>query len=104
MVVDGGTHAMSDMAGIGPGFRDTNMWLAVLTNQSLPATFYAGDALGSFNSIMRLITGLLAGLGIVWLTFPHLFQAQAYSQQLDRQSYAEATEQTKRQDPHPSRG
>jgi uncharacterized membrane protein len=74
MLLDGGTHAVSDLAGIGLGFRDTNMWLAALTNHSLAATFYAGDALGSFNSIMRFITGLLAGLGIGWFVFPSIFR------------------------------
>jgi uncharacterized membrane protein len=74
ILVDGVTHAFSDLAGIGNGFRDTNMWLAGLTNDSLPATFYAGDALGSFNSTMRFVTGVLAGLGISWLLFPYLFQ------------------------------
>ena len=63
---------MSDFAGLGQGFRDTNQWLALLTNHAFPATFYAGDALGSFDSIMRFITGLLAGLSIVWFAFPHL--------------------------------
>ncbi|HEX6035389.1 MAG TPA: DUF2085 domain-containing protein [Anaerolineales bacterium] len=77
MILDGATHAMSDLAGIGNGFRDTNMWLAALTNYSLPTTFYAGDALGSFNSIMRFVTGVLAGLGISWLIFPYLFQTQS---------------------------
>jgi uncharacterized membrane protein len=92
IIMDGGTHAISDLAGIGNGFRDTNMWLAALTNYSLPATFYAGDALGSFNSTMRFITGLPAGLGIVWLAFPYVFQTQAYNQQLDEQIYAQVVE------------
>ena len=70
IALDGGTHAISDFAVIGQGFRDTNQWLIMLTNNMLPATFYAGDALGSFNSIMRLLTGILAGLGIVWFAFP----------------------------------
>jgi uncharacterized membrane protein len=104
IAVDGITHAVSDLAGIGQGFRDTNAWLAMLTNNSLPAAFYAGDALGSFNSIMRFITGLLAGLGIVWLVFPYMLQTQAYNQQIDEKSYAKAIEQIKRQDPHPSGG
>lgn len=63
IIMDGGTHAISDLAGIGSGFRDTNMWLAALTHYSLPTTFYAGGAPGSFNSIMRFISGVLAGLG-----------------------------------------
>lgn len=102
IIIDGGTHTLSDFAGIGQGFRDTNEWLAVLTNNSFPTAFYAGDALGSFNSIMRFISGILAGLGIVWLAFPYLSQTQLYNQQLDQLSYAKAIEQIKNQNPHPS--
>ena len=72
MVVDGGTHLISDLAGIGQGFRDSNAWLAALTNNIFPATFYSGDAFGSFNSWMRLITGALFGLGAVWLAYPYV--------------------------------
>jgi uncharacterized membrane protein len=72
MVIDGGTHFISDLAGIGLGFRDSNLWLANLTHFAFSANFYAGDALGSFNSWMRIITGLLAGLGLVWFAFPYL--------------------------------
>ena len=72
MAVDGGTHMISDIAGLGDGFRDSNAWLAALTGNIFPAAFYAGDALGSFNSWMRLITGLLFGLAIVWLAYPAL--------------------------------
>ena len=104
IVADGGTHAISDFSGIGQGFRDTNEWLAALTNSSLPTIFYAGDALGSFNSLMRFVTGVLAGLGIVWLAFPYFFLTQDYNQQLDESSYAKVIEQIKRRDPHPSGG
>lgn len=72
MVLDGGSHALSDLAGIGQGFRDSNAWLAALTNNAFSTTFYAGDAWGSFNSLMRLITGVLFGLGIVWFGYPYL--------------------------------
>ena len=75
MAVDGGTHFLSDLAGIGKGFRDSNVWLAVLTHHTLTPAFYAGDAWGSFNSLMRLLTGLLFGLGLVWFGFPYLDQA-----------------------------
>ena len=102
IVLDGGTHMISDLAGIGQGFRDTNAWLAVLTDNAFPAAFYAGDALGSFNSILRFITGLLAGLGIVWLVFPYVFQQQNDNQQLDEISYAKVIEQIKEQNPHSS--
>jgi len=72
MALDGGTHLISDLAGLGQGFRDSNQWLATLTQHTFPAAFYAGDALGSFNSWMRLLTGMLFGLGVVWLAHPHL--------------------------------
>ncbi len=72
MAVDGGTHFLSDLTGIGQGFRDTNLWLASLTHNAFRPEFYAGDAWGSFNSLMRLLTGLLFGLGIVWFMFPYL--------------------------------
>ena len=70
MLLDGGSHLISDFAGIGQGFRDSNLWLASLTANSLSASFYSGDAIGSFNSWMRLISGGLFSLGLVWFTFP----------------------------------
>lgn len=75
MALDGGTHFISDLAGIGQGFRDSNLWLANLTNFVFTPSFYSGDALGSFNSWMRLITGLLAGVGLVWFAFPYIEEA-----------------------------
>lgn len=72
MAVDGGSHLISDFAGIGQGFRDINLWLAALTNNAFSANFYGGDLLGSFNSWMRLITGVLFALGITWYGFPVL--------------------------------
>jgi uncharacterized membrane protein len=75
MFLDGSTHFVSDLAGIGQGFRDSNFWLANLTQFAFPADFYAGDALGSFNAWMRIITGLLAGLGLVWFGFPYIAEA-----------------------------
>lgn len=72
MVIDGGTHLLSDLAGIGQGFRDSNAWLAALTGHLFPAAFYTGDALGSFNWWARLVTGLLFAIGGVWLMYPRL--------------------------------
>ena len=77
MVIDGGTHMISDLAGIGNGFRDSNAWLAALTGNRLPVTFYAGDGFCSFNSWMRLITGVLFGIGVVWLAYPYIEEAFA---------------------------
>jgi uncharacterized membrane protein len=75
LALDGGSHLISDLSGIGQGFRDSNAWLASLTQQVLPPTFYSGDALGSFNSLMRLFTGILFGLGCAWFSFPYLDDA-----------------------------
>jgi uncharacterized membrane protein len=75
MMVDGVTHTVSDFAGVGQGFRDTNTWLVNITNNTFPAWFYTGDALGSFNSWLRWISGLLAGLGLVWFAFPSIDSA-----------------------------
>jgi uncharacterized membrane protein len=104
LVVDGGTHMFGDFAGIGQGFRDTNQWLAILTNNLLPATFYIGDAIGSFNSIMRFITGLLAGFGVVWLIFPSIFPTQALNQELDKLNYGKTLEQITSKNPNSSGG
>jgi uncharacterized membrane protein len=78
MAIDGGTHFISDLSGFGQGFRDTNLWLVGLTGGRLAPTFYAGDAWGSFNASMRLLTGVLFGLGVAWFAAPRIeatFQA-----------------------------
>ena len=69
MVVDGATHWASDLAGLGRGFRDSNAWLATLTGNLLPQSFYMGSSWGSFNSMMRLATGLSFGLAVAWVVF-----------------------------------
>lgn len=74
MLVDGGSHMISDLEGIGQGVRDTNTWLVSLTQAKFPDSFYAGDALGSFNSWVRLISGALFSLGLVWFAFPQTFE------------------------------
>jgi len=70
MAVDGITHFISDLAGMEQGFRYHNGWLAALTGNLFSQSFYVGNALGSFNSWMRLITGLLFGLAVVWMVYP----------------------------------
>lgn len=79
MALDGTSHFVSDLFGIGQGFRDSNIWLAALTSNAFSPNFYSGDAWGSFNSLMRLLTGVLFGLGVVWFGFPYL--DDAFSQQ-----------------------
>ena len=72
MFVDGVSHMVSDLAGLGLGFRESNIRLAQLTQYVFPQNFYAGDMLGSLNSWMRLITGALFALGVVWFAFPKM--------------------------------
>lgn len=74
MAADGITHLLSDGSGLAAGFRYDNAWLAALTNNSLPDSFYRGDALGSFNSLMRLITGVLFAVATAGLALPFLDQ------------------------------
>ncbi len=73
MAVDGTTHLISDLLyGVSNGgFRDTNAWLAALTNNAFPG-FYAGDHYGTFNWWMRLLTGILAAWGVAFFCFPWL--------------------------------
>ncbi|MDW7754527.1 MAG: DUF2085 domain-containing protein [Brevefilum sp.] len=66
MIIDGGSHIISELAGSLEGFRFTNLWLASLTANRYSASFYAGNMLGSFNSWMRIVTGSLAGFGLSW--------------------------------------
>jgi YHS domain-containing protein/uncharacterized membrane protein len=70
MVIDGVTHMISDLWGIEQGFREGNAWLAVVTGNLLPAAFYSGDKWGSFNSLARLVTGLLAAAGLILWVLP----------------------------------
>jgi uncharacterized membrane protein len=72
LAVDGITHFISDLSGIGQGFRDTNLWLRQISHELFPAGFYAGDGLGSFNSWVRWISGLVAAFGFVWFVYSML--------------------------------
>ena len=81
MFVDGVTHTISDVLvnqQFGAGFRDTNIWLAQLTHYALPLWFVAGDAVGSFNSIMRWISGALFGIGLAWFLLPWVANTFVY--------------------------
>ena len=73
LAVDGSSHFVADiLRPLGSGFRDSNDWLRQLTGDFFSPTFYRGDALGSFNSLMRLVTGVLAGAGIAGMVLPLL--------------------------------
>lgn len=70
LAFDGMTHLLSDINGLMSGFRYDNAWLAMLTNNAFPASFYVGDAIGSFNSLLRLVSGVFFGIGITGLVIP----------------------------------
>ena len=70
MALDGGSHMVSELTAL--GFRETNAWLAVLTGGVFPETVYAGTTAGSFNWLMRTLTGALFAAGCVWFAFPYL--------------------------------
>ncbi|RME98773.1 MAG: DUF2085 domain-containing protein [Chloroflexi bacterium] len=68
LAIDGTTHLVNDILQL--DFRDMNTWAVWLTGGIFPATFYAGDMLGSLNSLLRIGTGLLFGFGIVAFLWP----------------------------------
>jgi len=68
MAVDGSTHLVNDVLQL--DFRDVNQWAMWLTGGLFPVEFYAGDMFGSLNSLLRIITGLLFGLGVVGFLWP----------------------------------
>lgn len=72
LALDGTSHMVNDLVAgtTGLGYRDTNSWLALLTGNTLPAAFYYGDGLGSFNSWARWITGFLFSITTVFALFP----------------------------------
>ena len=73
LALDGTTHLISDtLYGIGAGFRDHNSWLASLTGNLLPISFYSGDQFGSFNSWMRLLSGVTFAIGLVGFVLPRV--------------------------------
>jgi uncharacterized membrane protein len=68
MAIDGTTHLINDTLRL--DFRDLNLWAMWLTGGLFPPQFYGGDMFGSLNSLLRLTTGLLFGLGIVGFLWP----------------------------------
>jgi uncharacterized membrane protein len=70
LIIDGATHLASDSASVLSGWRYDNMWLANLTNHTFAESFYVGDGLGTFNAWMRVITGILFGIGFFGWSLP----------------------------------
>ena len=70
LLLDGFSHMLSENSGI--GFRATNTWAVSLTGGALPGWFYQGTTIGSLNWLLRTVTGLLFGLGLVWFLFTYM--------------------------------
>ncbi len=83
LAVDGGTHLLSDLSGLGRGFRGDNLWLATITKQALPPEFYTGNGWGSFNSIARMLSGTLFGLALAGFIGPRLLDASGPLREAD---------------------
>lgn len=72
LALDGTTHLINDALRL--QFRHYNTWAVALTGGVFPPEFYVGDLLGSLNSVLRLVSGLLFGLGVVWFLWPLMDQ------------------------------
>jgi hypothetical protein len=70
MVLDGGSHMVSEITGL--GIRESNAWLASLTGGAFPESFYIGTVFGSFNWLMRTLTGALFAIACVWFVYPKI--------------------------------
>ncbi len=83
--VDGTTHLINDALRL--DFRATNEWAVALTQGILPPELYLDDLFGSLNSVLRLITGFIFGLGVVGFLWP-LMDREFGQQQIYRKSIA----------------
>jgi uncharacterized membrane protein len=72
MALDGGSHVVSEVTGL--AFRESNAWLAALTGNFFSQAFYTGTTIGSFNWLMRTLTGSLFAIACVWFAYPYLEQ------------------------------
>lgn len=54
--------------------RTENAWAVALTGGIFPAGFYAGDAVGSLNWLLRTVTGALLAVGLVFTFYPIIEQ------------------------------
>jgi uncharacterized membrane protein len=70
LLLDGFSHMLSENSNL--GFREGNAWAVALTGAIFPGEFYTGSTIGSLNWLLRTVTGLLFGLGLVWFLFSYL--------------------------------
>ena len=68
LAVDGSTHLITDALRL--QFRQTNEWAVFLTGGLFPPQFYVDDLLGSLNSVLRIVSGIFFGFGVVFFLWP----------------------------------
>lgn len=68
MGLDGTTHLINDALRL--DFRQSNEWAMILTGNIFPTQFYMDDMFGSLNSLLRLVTGVIFGFGVVAFLWP----------------------------------
>jgi uncharacterized membrane protein len=68
LALDGTTHLINDALRL--QIRQTNEWAVYLTGGIFPAEFYADDLFGSLNSVLRIVSGILFGFGVVGFLWP----------------------------------
>ena len=70
LLLDGFSHTISERTG--SGFRGSNIWAATLTGHLFSTDFYTNTTIGTLNWLLRTLTGLLFGLGLVWFLYAYL--------------------------------
>ncbi len=68
MALDGTTHLINDVLRL--DFRQTNDWAVLITGGLFSPQFYVDDMFGSLNSVLRIVTGILFGFGVVGFLWP----------------------------------
>ncbi len=68
LAIDGSTHLITDI--LRSPFRQSNEWAVYLTGGFFPPEFYIDDMFGSLNSVLRIISGIFFGFGIVFFLWP----------------------------------
>lgn len=79
LALDGTTHLINDALRL--DFRHYNDWAVYLTGGVFPPEFYVGDLFGSLNSVLRLVSGIFFGFGVVFFLWPIMedeFSPQPY--------------------------
>ena len=67
LLLDGFSHMISENSG--QGFRAENGWAVTLTASMFSPEFYSGSSIGTLNWLLRTVTGIIFGLGLIWFLY-----------------------------------